>query len=236
MGYPRKFRHAVAGAVLATALSGPVSACDIALALAVDVSGSVDLQEYVLQMEGLAAAIADSTVADALVRAKARVLLVQWTGRDRQEASLPWRQITSHQDALDLARDIRTAPRPWRNFSTAIGEALVFTKAQFADVTDCRRKVIDVSGDGASNEGLAPGDLRRVLWQDGFVVNGLAIEGSEPDLTAYYWENVMAGDGAFVMTANGFADFPKRIKLKLLREVTQQVSALPLSSSPAKNQ
>ncbi|MDA1287202.1 MAG: DUF1194 domain-containing protein, partial [Proteobacteria bacterium] len=91
---------------------------------------------------------------------------------------------------------------------------------------DCRRRVIDVSGDGSSNEGTDPASLHRQLWRDGFTVNGLAIEGSEPDMTAYYWENVIAGEKAFVMTANGFADYPARIKLKLLREVTEQVSAL----------
>ena len=41
-------------------LSSPAAfACDIALTLAVDVSGSVDGREYRIQMDGVAAALAD---------------------------------------------------------------------------------------------------------------------------------------------------------------------------------
>ena len=204
----------------------PASACDIALALAVDVSGSVGDDEYHLQMQGLADGLRDSTIASALVAAKARVLVVQCTGDSRQAVSVRWAVVDSFAAAEGLAVAVETAPRSWRNFSTAIGAALEFTVQQFDTVPDCRRRVIDVSGDGSSNEGTEPASLRRQLWRDGFTVNGLAIEGSEPDLTAYYWGNVIAGEKAFVMTANGFADYPARIKLKLLREVTEQVSAL----------
>ena len=36
-------------------LAQPVAACGLALALAVDISGSVDADEYQIQMDGLAA-------------------------------------------------------------------------------------------------------------------------------------------------------------------------------------
>lgn len=73
------------------------------------------------------------------------------------------------------------------------------------------------------------------MWQDGFTVNGLAIEGSEPDLTTYYWENVALGDGAFVITANGFGEYHARMRLKLLREVTEQVSRAGPDQVPAQD-
>ncbi|MEO1141799.1 MAG: DUF1194 domain-containing protein, partial [Pseudomonadota bacterium] len=63
----------------------PAKACNIALALTVDVSGSVNSEEYALQMNGLAAALRDPTVADALVKEKASVMLVQWSGTSRQK-------------------------------------------------------------------------------------------------------------------------------------------------------
>jgi len=229
-GFPRAIICAFGVAMLA---GRAAFGCDIALALAVDVSGSVSLKEYRLQMQGLADALRDSTVAAALVDAKAAVVLVQWTGLTRQMVAVPWTRVTDFAAAEALAVAIETAPRGWRNYATAIGEALKFTKAQFAAAPDCARKVIDVSGDGASNEGADPAAQRTDFWRDGFTVNGLAIEGSEPDLTVYYWEHVIAGDKAFVITANGFADYAARIKLKLLREVTQQVSSLPLAVIPA---
>jgi len=216
------------GVLLLVSLPGGTArACQIALALAVDVSGSVDAREYRIQMQGLADGLRHGPVAEALVKARARLLLVQWTGDSRQVVSIPWADIHGFDQLESFALDVETAPRRWWQFSTAIGAALDFTKTQFADQTDCARQVIDVSGDGRSNEGIAPASLQRGFWQDGFTVNALVIKGSEPDLVSYFWENVVAGENAFVISADGFAAYPERIKLKLLREVTQQVSGLP---------
>ena len=55
-------------------------------------------------------------------------------------------------------------------------------------------------------------------------VNALAIEENEADLTAYFWENLIRGEGAFVVTANRFEDYPDRIRQKLIRETTAQLS------------
>jgi Ca-activated chloride channel family protein len=212
--------------VLSFVLSTPLKACEVALALTVDISGSVDREEYALQMNGLAGALRDPTVSEALVSRKAKLMLVQWTGTSRQIISVPWRQISDYDDIEAMAEAVEKAPRAWRNFSTAIGDALTFTSAQFEKVSDCKRKVIDVSGDGYSNEGVEPLGLRNLLAEDGFTINGLAIEGSADDLTSYYRDHVIAGNGSFVMTANTFDEYPKRIKQKLFREVTNQVASL----------
>jgi len=55
-------------------------------------------------------------------------------------------------------------------------------------------------------------------------VNALVIDGAEPDLTGDFVENVITGPGAFMVTANGFADYPRRMRQKLLRELMRQVS------------
>lgn len=213
-------------AVCLALLPAQAPACDLALALAVDISGSVDPQEFKVQMQGLADALRDGTVSEALVRAEAAVMLVQWTGTSRQDITIPWTRIQNFADAEALARQIETAPRRWRNFSTAIGDAVGFILDQWYTAPDCKRKVIDVSGDGASNEGRHPNEMRAALTAMGVTVNALAIEESEADLTAYFWENVIHGEGAFVMTANTFEDYPDRIRRKLIREVIAQVSCL----------
>lgn len=207
-------------------LSAPVRACQLALLLAVDVSGSVDRQEYRVQMDGLALALRDGIVADALVEQQAYVSLVQWTGSSRQRQTVPWTAIRSYQDVLSLADTIESDPRIWRNYSTAIGEALMVSRAAFAPVANCTRKVIDVSGDGVSNEGIAPTTQRADLNADGITVNALAIETDDTDLTGYFFENLITGPGAFVVTANGFADYPEQIKRKLQRETTKQVTSI----------
>ncbi len=203
--------------------------CDLALVLAVDVSGSVDHAEYRIQMDGLAAALRDGIVVDALVDQQAEVSLIQWSGSSRQRQTVPWTKVETAQDALRLADEIAQNPRAWRNYSTAIGEAIGLSIETFSQVPQCRRKVIDVSGDGQSNEGAAPSVHRGTMDRLEIIVNALAIETEEDDLTAYFYENLIHGEGAFVITANGFEDYPEQIRRKLQRETTKQVSRLGTS-------
>ncbi len=219
-------------APVAAALAGPAPACDLALALAVDVSGSVDTEEYRLQMDGLAEALRDSVISEALVRGRAEILLVQWTGASRQQVTIPWTPVDSFEALEAFADRIATDPRLWRNYSTAIGEALRVTSAEFGAAGHCKRHLIDVSGDGMSNEGIEPGQLHADLLAAGITVNAIAIEQSEPDLTAYFFENVIVGEGAFVVTASTFADYPEQIRKKLLREVTRATASLAPRGAP----
>ncbi len=207
-------------------LTPPAMACDLALALAVDVSGSVDSGEYRIQMDGLAAGLRDPVVSEALVRGQARLMLVQWTGTSRQKVTIPWTRVDSFETLDAFASQVASDPRVWRNFSTAIGEALEMTLTSFSAVSECKRQLIDISGDGISNEGVEPTEIHSVLRRHGVTVNAIAIEESEPDLTAYFFENVIVGEGAFVVSAAGFEDYPERIRKKLLREVTQQTAGL----------
>jgi Ca-activated chloride channel family protein len=100
----------------------PILACDLALVLAVDVSGSVDRAEYRTQMQGLATGLRDGIVADALVDQSSKVTLIQWSGSSRQHQTIPWVEINSYADVIGLSDKIADYPRMWRNFSTAIGE------------------------------------------------------------------------------------------------------------------
>ncbi|MEP3948021.1 DUF1194 domain-containing protein [Ascidiaceihabitans sp.] len=201
-------------------------ACELALVLAVDVSGSVDPTEYRIQMDGLSAGLRDGVVMDALVSQQAHVTLIQWSGSGRQRQTLPWTALRQEQDVLEFAQAVEQDPRVWRNFSTAIGEALALSRDVLQDVPQCARKVIDVSGDGVSNEGVLPTSLHAVIRHESITVNAIAIETDSTDLTAYFYENLIMGPQAFVVTAVGFEDYPEQIRRKLQRETTKQVSAL----------
>ena len=221
-------RTALLASAFGLCLASAAPACDVALLLAVDVSGSVDPEEYRIQMDGLAAALRDGSVSEALVRAEAQVSLVQWTGSTRQDTSIPWRQISTPEDVEALASEIEVAARPWRSFSTAIGEALDHGLITLLQVPECKRKVIDVSGDGPSNEGIAPDVMRADLLRAGITVNALVIDTGEEDLTGYFRNNVIVGADAFVVTANGFEEYPEKIRRKLLREISQKVARADL--------
>ncbi len=211
---------------LGLVLSAPAApACDIALVLAVDVSGSVDSREFGIQMEGLAEALLDGVIAEALVRAQAQVMLVQWTGSSRQRVTVGWTAMEDFAAVEGFAAAVASDPRVWRNYSTAIGEALVFSARQFDAVPACARRVIDLSGDGISNEGAAPREIHARLRAAGITGNALAIEESEADLTAWFFENVILGEGAFVETAARFDDYPAATRRKLLREITRATAS-----------
>jgi Ca-activated chloride channel family protein len=153
-------------------------------------------------------------------------MLVQWTGSSRQAVSVPWTRIASIEDVEALAAAIVASQRHWAIYSTAIGEALEFTAAQFADVAECQRRVIDVSGDGPSNEGVDPRDVRAGLIAQDITVNALVIEESLQGLRDYFRDSVIAGPGAFVVIANSFRDYPERMREKLRRETERQLSLM----------
>ena len=199
----------------------PARPCDIALVLAVDVSGSVDQWEYDLQTRGLARALRDPEVADALTWTQARVAVVQWSGAGQQILSIPWTEVQEPAQARQLAARVEGLPRSFDNGNTAVGQAIDFAAALFGPpVRGCARWVIDVSGDGDENEGMTVGPARRRAWARGITINGLAIEpaGQGRALTNFYRGWVIT-PGGFVETAQGHEDFERAIRRKLLREL-----------------
>lgn len=204
----------------------PAQACEVALMLAVDVSGSVDSKEYRVQMDGLASALVDRSVMGALIEGKVQLALMQWTGSGRNRVVINWKEMASEVDVVTFADQVVAEPRLWRNFSTAIGEAMALSLAYFAQVPDCKRHVVDISGDGRSNEGRLPRDLWEELAEAEVTVNALAIEQSVPMLTEYFENEVIMGPGSFAVTANTFEDYPEQMVRKLYRELTKVIASV----------
>lgn len=216
-----------AGLVVATlTVAAPSLAmpCALELILAIDVSGSVDIDEHALQQNGTATAFEDPSVIDAISRLPGGMLvtMTQWSGISRQRQVTGWAHLTDETTTRAFAAEVRQTPRLWHNFSTAIGEALDHARALSADAPiACTRKVIDISGDGVSNEGVSPLEASRRLTALGYTINGLVIRGAEPDPLVHYQELVIGGPGAFIEIARDFSDYPRAIKTKLLREIDQ---------------
>ncbi|MEL6264784.1 MAG: DUF1194 domain-containing protein [Pseudomonadota bacterium] len=221
----RALMAAALAAVVATgsgAERAQAEECGLELILALDVSGSVDRREYALQIGGLAAAFEDDRVGRVIDTVDGGILvtMTQWSGASRQSQSIGWHHVTDDASRLALAAAIRAAPRTWRNFSTALGEALVHAHAIGADAPmACRRKVIDVSGDGVSNEGRPPGPVSLAVAASGYTINALVIRGAVPDPVEHFEHQVIAGPAAFIEIAEGFDDYPEAILRKLLREI-----------------
>jgi len=204
------------------------ASCGMALLLAMDVSGSVDASEYRLQVDGLAAALRDPEVTVALLKHRAAVSVVQWSGLDEQQLSIPWRRMEEPAQIEDLAEAVETMRRAFWLGNTGVGDAISYSTAQFDDVTDCLLWVMDVSGDGDENVGFTVGTARREAMNRGIIINGLAIEapGTGRAITNFY-RNWVVTPGGFVETAVNHHDFARAIRYKLLRELVAPVSSLP---------
>ena len=198
--------------------AGPAAACSMALVLAIDVSSSIDIGEYKFQTHGLADALLDPEVADVLVQHQVALSVVQWSGAEEGDLTIPWRRMLSYGEVRDFSTRVRDMPRKWEDSDTAVGDAIAFSAAQFDRVADCGRKVIDVSGDGSSNAGLNAGVESRKAEAAGIEINGLAIDIIGASITAFYTRFVVTSDG-FVITSRGFSDYPRSIREKLLREL-----------------
>lgn len=225
-------------ALLVTALGAGQAAAqrgqpvDLELVLAVDASSSVSPGEFNLQMQGLAAAFRNPSVqaaVEAVGDLGIAVAMVQWSDNRKQTTAIDWRRIRDPASAEAFAEEIDRTPRYLIGGGTAIGGALAFAMGQFdGNGFVGRRKVIDISGDGRTNQGSQPSDMRDRAIQRGITINGLAILNEDPTVDSYYFAHVIGGTGAFVLTANDYEAYRKAILAKLIREI----AGVPVASRP----
>ncbi len=197
---------------------------DLALCLCVDVSASVDYDEFALMLGGYAAAFRDPAVA-ALCAAGPRgavaVAAVFWSGLSPgPEVAVPWARVDGAASAEAVAAALDAAPRLPPAGATALGEGMAAGLALLARCpADAARLVLDVSGDGRHNQGRAPGPVRDIAVAAGVTVNALAVLNEEADLLDHYRAEVIGGTGSFAMSCDDYAAFADAVRAKLLREI-----------------
>jgi hypothetical protein len=217
------------GALLALALAVPAgSPCaqsgdvDLQLVLAVDSSGSVNFREFELQAVGIASSLRDPEVVEAVERWTPNgvaVSVVHWSGRSQQLVAVDWTRVGDRASLQALAARVEAMPRTMLG-ETAIGDVLGFAinHLEHGPFRGARR-IVDVSGDGKSNAGVAPGPIRDAAAVAGITINGLAILNDDLTVDLYYADQVIGGPDAFVMTARNYRDFARAMRLKLLQEI-----------------
>jgi hypothetical protein len=201
-------------------------AADLALVLAVDISGSVDARRFALQMEGIARTFEDRQIQDAILAGRHHaifVTLVEWS--NRPAVAVPWTPLASAADARAFARRIREAPRTDDQFTCmAAALQLIADKVLPFLPAPADRTIIDVSGDGSDNcNPRKPVDLvRNEIAAAGITRNGLPIlEGDEAaTLEQWYGDHVIGGEGAFLIPAAGFGDFERAMRRKFITEIS----------------
>lgn len=208
---------------------GSAQECRLALALAVDVSSSVDEHEDRLQRSGLAAALISPEVEAAFFADRLPVALAvyEWSGRYNQELLIDWQLVENPENLLHVAQKIGQSKRSQRDFPTAIGYALGYGAGLLSRGPDCLFRTLDMAGDGVNNEGFMPESAYAEFPFAGVTVNGLVIGADSTEdgkiLTDFYRDQVLHGAGAFLVLADGFEDFERAMRRKLERELSPRV-------------
>ena len=214
-------------------MSGPrrlaaTAAVDLGLALAVDCSSSVDAADFRMQMDGIAAALRDPSVYEAIASGSHRQIalaLVQWSNWNTQVTVLRWRVLADRVHLEAAASKIENAERHWQPGGTGLAAGVDYsaTLLQALPVV-AERRVIDVSGDGEDNDGgdtIAARDRALAL---GITINGLPIINGSRYIVDYYRDQVIGGPGSFLEPADDMRSFRDAMLRKLLREIGRPVS------------
>ena len=195
----------------------------IELVLALDSSASVDAREFELQNEGIARAFRDPDVQQAVNNMRpfgAAIAVVQWGGPGETQVVLPFTHIENARDAKAFGFRVSLVRRWMRASSTSIANGIADAHELIEkNAFEGQRKVIDVSGDGPNNSGVDLEAARNNALASGITVNGLAIEAEDKKLHDYYLNHVIIGADSFVEPAQGFKDFARAMREKLLREL-----------------
>lgn len=194
-----------------------MSACGLALLLAMDVSGSVSEQDVQMQRDATAAALTSPAVERATQDGLA-LAVTMWGSA--QHVVLPWRVLTSARDAREAAEALRRVERPERG-GTDVAAALRHAVA-LHEAAPCRaeRRVVDLSGDGR-HQGWAE-DMQAAVEEAvaaEIETNCLPIvTEDEPDVATWYRESVCGLAGGFTIEAT-MESFGRAIRKKIESEV-----------------
>ena len=189
------------------------------MVLAVDGSASVTYDEFGLIAGGMATALRDPMVVTGLAGRSILAILL-WSGAGQQDIVTGWTRMASQADVLAFANEVDNMPRTIKAGATAIGEALLASLTLLAKLpVVANRNIVNVIGDGRSNDGIAPGPIRDRMAAADITINGLCILHEEPDLLTSYTEEVIGGPGAFAVTCRAYDDFIEAMRQKLLREI-----------------
>ena len=204
---------------------------DLALALAVDISGSVDPEEAKLQRQGYVQAFRDPEIRKAILggnRGRIAVVYYEWSDAWLQKLLIDWTLLDSEASIDAFATRLERAPISIAR-RTSITGAIRYAIPLFGrSPYDAERKVLDISGDGSNNDGGLVTEARHIALQQRIVINGLPVMNDRPnpfgfpnetDLDRYYLHCVVGGPRSFVEVARNFEDFPRAVRKKLLQEV-----------------
>lgn len=221
---------------------------DVELVLAVDVSRSMEIDELRQQREGYVAAFRSPDVIGAIERGaygRVAVTYVEWARADLKKVIVPWTIIDGPVAAYEFAARLDAAEVANMQRTSISGAIRYSANALQNNAISGFRRVIDISGDGANNQGGPVTKARDMAVARGITINGLplmvepwtgAVYGNSIGLDAYYIECVAGGPGSFVLPIRKWEEFPEAVRRKLVLELSglppAELPVVPVQFSP----
>ena len=176
-----------------------------------DVSSSINAQETMLQIDGMAQAIKSPAIIAAIQHGRYGRIgfsVFVWADGDYPQL-VSWRLISSPQDAEAASQEITARLQEiiassghsvgtLTNLSGAIDHAAeMLSSAPYKT----NRAVVNIIGNGEDNVGEDPQRARAALLARGATINGVVV-GGDPAVIDYYRHQVIGGRTAFVLSAD----------------------------------
>lgn len=205
---------------------------DANIITALDVSSSINAQETILQIAGMAQAIRAPQVLSAIQHGRhGRIGFQVFVWADGEYPELvSWRVIGSEEDAAAASAEIMTRLEQilanaagtvgnLTNLSGAMEHAAeLLSTAPF----NSKRAIVNIIGNGADNVGEDPLRTRDALVASGVTINGVVV-GGDPKVVSYYRDQVIGGRTAFVLSADKEETIVQVFALKFLSEIALNV-------------
>jgi Protein of unknown function (DUF1194) len=221
-------------------LGGARFRTDVNLVTAIDVSGSIDGAAERLELLGIAEALENPAVLQAIAGGQHRrigFVAFTWSSAGGEFVELvPWTVIASREQALLAGRLLRAAhnlpaefyAQPWRSperrpwvpgLATDISATIehgieLLQAAPFAS----SRHVINICANGRDNVGIGPDLARDRAAAAGIDINAVVLK-QEEDLVPYFWDHVRTGADSFVIDARELPDLAQAMLRKFVTEI-----------------
>ena len=170
---------------------------DTMIVIAVDVSGSVNSDEYKIQKDGIIKAFSDPSVQNLLLQCTTSgigVTYLEWSGSGYSQAFgsfvnnpfvqvIPWTRLMTPEDMNHFANQLLASPRS-SDGETDIARSLEFARSLFSSAPfQSQNRIVSLSTDGRQGRtiaGISAEDFvkmeRDKLASLGVTINGIAIE------------------------------------------------------------
>lgn len=197
-----------------------------------DVSSSINAQETMLQIDGMAQAIRSPAIMAAIQHGRhGRIgfAVFVWADGDYPEL-VSWRTIGSQEDAEATSTEITSRLESLIETSSRSVGTLTNLSGAIEHASDMlrlapypsKRTIVNIIGNGEDNVGEDPQRARAELLAHGATINGVVV-GGDPAVLNYYRSQVIGGRTAFVLPADKPETLVHVFAMKFVSEIALHI-------------